>query len=221
MEKAVMPSSDACQRGIMEIEGALGDLCDRMDDAYLAAADFYGFICNGCEDNCCLTRFYHHTLAEYLYLLKGFSALDPDERNAIRERAAAARRKMALSEVKGAPPRMMCPLNVDERCRLYPYRPMICRLHGISHEIRKPDGALFYGPGCAVFSRLTASMPYHRFDRTPFYAEMAQLEHNLRREMNYKEKVRMTIADMIGHFPEMAPASPMARARRAAAGGLG
>ena len=37
-------------------------LFEQMDRAYDAAARNSGFVCNGCRDNCCLTRFYHHTL---------------------------------------------------------------------------------------------------------------------------------------------------------------
>jgi len=35
-----------------------------MDRAYDRAADPYGFTCDGCADNCCRTRFYHHTVIE-------------------------------------------------------------------------------------------------------------------------------------------------------------
>ncbi len=43
-----------------------------MDLKYKEAADYYGFDCTGCEDNCCFTRFFHHTLLEYLYIMEGY-----------------------------------------------------------------------------------------------------------------------------------------------------
>ena len=49
-----------------------------MDRKYEEAATYYGFHCTGCKDNCCRTRFYHHTLLEYLHLMKGYDSLDPD-----------------------------------------------------------------------------------------------------------------------------------------------
>ena len=51
-----------------------------MDAAYQAAADHYGFHCDGCLDNCCLTRFYHHTHLEYLILRQGFLSLPREAR---------------------------------------------------------------------------------------------------------------------------------------------
>ena len=50
-------------------------LFSEMDRKYDEVADFYGFVCTGCENNCCLTRFYHHSLLEYLYLYEGYVAL--------------------------------------------------------------------------------------------------------------------------------------------------
>jgi hypothetical protein len=51
-----------------------------MDRAYAEVADRYGFHCNGCADSCCLTRFYHHTLLEYLYLAEWVRGLASDRR---------------------------------------------------------------------------------------------------------------------------------------------
>jgi hypothetical protein len=59
----------------------LAALFEQMDATYDAVAGQYGFQCHGCEDNCCQTRFYHHTLIEYLFLMEGINALDAGRAN--------------------------------------------------------------------------------------------------------------------------------------------
>ena len=58
-------------------------LFGEMNRAYETVAGQYGFQCNGCADNCCLTRFYHHTLLEYLYLMEGLRTLESGVRQTI------------------------------------------------------------------------------------------------------------------------------------------
>ncbi|MBC2711972.1 MAG: hypothetical protein HGJ94_13580 [Desulfosarcina sp.] len=171
-----------------------------MDRTYAAVADQYGFRCNGCADNCCLTRFYHHTLLEYLYLVEGMGTLESGVRQAIRKQALTISAKMADTDRRGETLRIMCPLNRDERCMLYPYRPMICRLHGIPHELHRPGGNVTKHPGCDAFfdqCRESGNTEYIRFDRTPFYRQMATLEKELRLETGYADKIKLTIAQML------------------------
>jgi len=93
--------------------------------------------------------------------------------------------------------RLMCPLNFDAVCILYPYRPMICRLHGIPHELHKPGQNPVYGPGCETFDCRCGDKGYFKFDRTPFYRDMAALEQEARKTLGLAEKIRMTVAEMI------------------------
>ena len=58
-----------------EFEMEIVRLFGQMDAAYDSAANKAGFICNGCDDNCCRTRFYHHTLVELLYIRSGLAAM--------------------------------------------------------------------------------------------------------------------------------------------------
>ena len=171
-----------------------------MDRAYTAVADQYGFRCNGCADNCCLTRFYHFTLSEYLYLMEGMRALESDVGRAVQKQALAVNARTADADRRGEPLRVMCPLNQDDRCILYPYRPMICRLHGIPHELHRPGGNVIENPGCDNFfdqCRESGNTDYIRFDRTPFYRQMAMLEKELRLETGYFDKIKLTIAQML------------------------
>ena len=68
----------------------LATLCAKMDQAYDKVAKQCGFVCNGCEESCCQTRFFHHTLAEYLYLKEGLARFSDETRQQLAARAAAA-----------------------------------------------------------------------------------------------------------------------------------
>ena len=125
----------------------LHDIFAAMDRAYQLVADLYHFNCSGCDDSCCLTRFYHHTLLEYLYLVEGLRTLESDARHAIYEKALTVSAAMEDADRQGEALRIMCPLNRNERCTLYPYRPMICRLHGIPHELQRSGGNPIKNPG--------------------------------------------------------------------------
>jgi Fe-S-cluster containining protein len=172
-------------------------LFDQMDFTYDAAARKTGFVCHGCRDNCCMTRFYHHTLVEYLHIKSGLERLGTQVLADVKERAAATEEQMAKTAPGTEPARVMCPLNVAGRCMLYHYRPMICRLHGISHILRRPDGRVQTGPGCEDFYAQCGASNQTRLDRTPLYAAMAKLEQQLRKETGFDRKIKMTIAKMI------------------------
>ncbi len=168
-----------------------------MDRQYNVAASEYGFACSGCTDNCCLTRFYHHTHIEHVYLLNGFFGLDTRTRIDILQQAKAVMKKAVQADAAGQTHRIMCPLNIETLCRLYEFRPMICRLHGIPHEIRAPGRDPVFGPGCAEFFRGCEDGKYVPFDRTPFYARMANLEQRFRKASGFHDKLKKTVADMI------------------------
>jgi Fe-S-cluster containining protein len=168
-----------------------------MDRQYAEAAKHYGFHCSGCEDNCCRTRFFHHTYLEFLYIHAGLNTLDLPRRQAIQSRAAWVCRETAKAVQKERPVRLMCPLNSDGLCMLYAYRPMICRLHGISHELRKPGQNVIHGSGCGMFDRRCSNQSYHKFDRTPFYFKMARVEGEFKQAIGLSERIKMTIAEMI------------------------
>ncbi len=168
-----------------------------MDAAYTKAATHYGFACNGCEDNCCLTRFFHHTHIECLYILVGFNKLAQEIQIKLKDNAEDVCKKTSAADKKTAPVKLMCPLNVDNMCILYDYRPMICRMHGISHELRKPGQNTVYGSGCEIFLTQAKGKSYFQFDRTPLYFEMARLEKELKQTLGIEKKFKKTIAQMI------------------------
>ena len=155
-----------------------------MDCAYEQVAAVYGFACHGCADNCCRSHFHHHTLLERLDLEDGLRQMTNLDHRAVIRRAAAG----------GVDAE--CPLWQDERCRLYAHRPMICRLHGLPHRLDRPDRVAQVGPGCEEFHR-RCGPARERLDRTPLYRALAALEGELRRKTGFRERIHMTVAEMI------------------------
>jgi hypothetical protein len=182
--------------------GRLAALYDQMDAAYSAVAQNYGFQCRGCEDNCCRTRFYHHTLLEAAGLLMGYRKLPEWQKASIMGRAHAYCQALKASAHNDQPLRHLCPLNHDTRCLLYRQRPMICRLHGIPHVMRHPTRGLITGTGCHMFEASCSQGVGHPLDRTPLYAAMAMLEKSLRQASGIESPVRLTIAEMILVFED-------------------
>lgn len=183
---ALTQKERTCQT-FLTLRNRLAEIYAGMDHAYGEAADRLGFVCSGCETNCCRSRFYHYTYLEYYYLQEGFNHLEPALRISVRRDAAI-------------PSRRMCPLNREGRCCLYPYRPMICRLHGIPHKLQRPGQDLLYGSGCETFERERCDSEDIRFDRTPHYRQMAELELKFKKEAGLKLKLKMTVAEMITSF---------------------
>ena len=180
-----------------DFKGRLKQTYSAMDQAYNTAAGHYGFACGGCRDICCQTRFYHHTAIEYIYMIEGLNTLTLEKQNEVKSRALNVVDQTARADENGEAVRLMCPLNFDELCILYSYRPMICRLHGIPHELQKPGQNPVQGPGCETFDHQCGPKSYFKFDRTLFYRQMAILEGELRQAIKFDGKIRMTIAEMI------------------------
>ena len=171
-----------------------------MDKKYQEAADYYNFYCMGCDDNCCFTRFYHHTLLEYFYIMEGYNTLVNEKQVEVKQRALEVCRKTREADEKGVPVRSMCPLNVNNLCLIYTYRPMICRLHGIPHVLQRPGQGVLYASGCEVFIEQCQKKEPFKFDRTPFYMEMAELEKELKQAVGMTQKIKMTVAQMLVTF---------------------
>jgi len=144
-----------------------------------------------------MTLFFHHTYIEFFYLMEGIDSLPADIRESLYNKAKAADRKAAEMIQNKEPYRLMCPLNTDGMCILYERRPLICRMHGIPHELTPPGRQKTFGPGCAAFSVQCSSKKYVPFDRTPFYMEMSNLEKKLKQKLNISQKFKKTITRML------------------------
>ncbi|MGE4505980.1 MAG: hypothetical protein AB7D51_11580 [Desulfovibrionaceae bacterium] len=177
----------------------LAALYGRMAEAYAAHAADVGLSCEGCQDNCCLSYFQHHTHVEWAYLMKGMAGLDEPTRGRYVRRAeeyvARARRELA----GGASPRIMCPLNDDGRCGMYEHRLMICRLHGVPNVIVQPSGRAVKFAGCWRTQELTSGMDNPPLlDRTKLYTDLVKLEMEfVGPKLRSLPRVDLTLAEMI------------------------
>jgi Fe-S-cluster containining protein len=131
---------------------------------------------------------------EYLGLRDGFEQLPAAWQAEILVRADSW---CAEQTRPGSDARSLCPLNSEGRCVLYADRPMICRLHGIPHELRRPGQPAQRSPGCGEFNRRCGRMAYHPFDRTPLYAELARLESEFQQALGVRRRFKHTIAEML------------------------
>lgn len=181
---------------------SLKKIFEAMNAKYDAAASFYGFQCNGCDENCCQTLFYHYTYLEFFYLKKGVNQLSAETKKHVFERSVKMGTRSAQNEdSEKKPPRIMCPANIKGRCVVYEYRPMICRLHGIPSEWRFPQkngmSRAVIGSGCEKFSRQCSKKEYFKFDRTPLYLKLSALEKQLKEHFGLEKKIKMTVAQII------------------------
>lgn len=173
----------------------LAEIYKAIDAAYHEAQHYYKFSCNGCMDNCCATKFYHHTLIEELYLAEGLKSFDEKTKESL-----VARAKEVIDIHKSSPEdvRIMCPANEKGLCILYEYRPMICRIHGVPFELHKMDLTVENGQGCYRFLTENAAKEKGlRIDRTRFYFSMAGLEKKVREYFNFSGRYKKTTAEMI------------------------
>lgn len=190
---------DKLYQAVIPFRDFLEQIYREMDRAFDQVAAQLGFVCNGCEQNCCRSRFYHYTYLEYLYLYEGFSRLEPVQRESVRQNAVSMC-WAEQSEEDQVRNNRMCPLNANNRCGLYPYRPMICRLHGIPYQLQRPGKDAVLGPGCEAFEQQRSSRSSTLLDRTPFYRQLAELEHKFKEEVVLGQKFKMTISEMILSF---------------------
>jgi Fe-S-cluster containining protein len=168
-----------------------------IDSVCRDSADYYGFSCDGCNDNCCRTVFYHYTIVESFGLLEGFDKLPVEIKDESMRRGRDYLKDLDKHRGKEEELEMMCPLNYDGRCRIYEYRPLICRIHGFPGGLDHPVKGKQSFTGCGIFNKTFQQKWTHLIDRTPFYTRIANLEGQIRREMDYMMRFRKTIAEML------------------------
>lgn len=182
-----------------------------IDSAYSAIASAYEFDCRGCSDNCCNQRFHHHTLAEYFYLTEGLSRVNDELAERILRRARVAVGTYMAELQAGEILPVMCPANEEGLCTLYEWRPMICRLHGLPHRFTKPSGETVEAGGCGMFFKQAKNpnlLYAPRLDRTDFYRRLADIEIEIRRELNYRKRYSKTTAEMLLDIETAALSNP-------------
>ncbi|KPK27624.1 MAG: hypothetical protein AMJ61_05095 [Desulfobacterales bacterium SG8_35_2] len=186
-----------------EIIRRVADLYQDMEAAYNQTAELLDFSCSGCPDNCCDSYFLHHTYTEWAYLWLGLRSLEESQLQNIIEKAAKYVAGSQASLAKGKHPIIMCPLNTNGLCSLYPYRLMICRLHGVPATLTRPDGKILDFPGCfRCQEHIAADNTGSSLDRTQFFRRLVGLEIELLDDRRMiAPKVKLTIAQMVVNGP--------------------
>jgi Fe-S-cluster containining protein len=174
-----------------------------MEVAYDRTAKDLDFSCSGCPDNCCDSFFLHYTYTEWAYLWHGLKTLDDNMLKTITEKASAYVIESEASLEKGERPIIMCPLNSEGLCALYPYRMMICRLHGVPTTFTKPDTQQLHFPGCyRCQEHISTKNALAPLDRTQFFQRLVNLEIELLgNRKRTAPKMKLTIAQMIVKGP--------------------
>ncbi len=189
--------SNAVDLDIGKFLDQLYDVYREIDAAYAEAAEYYGFSCEGCEQNCCDTVFYHYTLIEFFGLLDGFDALPEDIQARSLQRAREYVKELNRFRGKEQNVKILCPLNYDGLCSVYEHRPLICRIHGLPGSFRHPAKGIKTFSGCKRFEETNKMEKTKVIERTAFYTRIATLESQVRREMDYLMKFQKTIAEML------------------------
>jgi len=178
-----------------------------MEEDYDGVAAQLSFSCSGCPDNCCDSYFLHHTYAEWAYLWLGYRQLSAGKRKETMKRAEKAVQSCRAALGQGMRPLVMCPLNDQGLCVLYPYRLLVCRTHGVPAAMTRPDGKRLVFPGCfrcqdIVSNLKTKGVDIPLVERTPLLRELVQLEKELLQEIRHRcPKVKMTVAEMLVNGP--------------------
>jgi hypothetical protein len=199
----------------IRISGLLLQRMDRiyqeMETEYSRMAGQLSFSCEGCPDNCCDSYFQHHTYAEWSYLWLGFRQLPSEEQKEILVKAEVYERACENALARGERPQVMCPINQNGLCILYPYRLMVCRTHGVPATMTRPDGRRLSFPGCfrcqeLVEGRYQNKTEVPQMERTPLLQQFALLENDLmdgRRHLY--PRIKLTIARMLLQGPPSIP----------------
>jgi len=176
-----------------EIIQELRKLFSEMEEEYNRVADLYSFSCNGCTENCCTIGFQHYTLLEFELFKMGLLKFSDEIKNEIKEKAVQA------LELKKSGGNARCPMLLDNLCRMYEFRPMICRMHGVPYYLINPVKGTNVGDGCMVFQKKFQFSHESSVNRTPFFKRFAELE-KMAREIDGFSPIApgpRTIPDMI------------------------
>ena len=106
----------------MNYQQFLSEFDERLEKYFEAHKEFLH--CKpGCS-SCCEKGDYPLSKTELEYLMQGFIALDDELKIKIQNNVK--------NMVKGE----ACPFLIDRKCSVYPFRPIVCRVHGIAYICR-------------------------------------------------------------------------------------
>lgn len=113
----------------------------------------YIFCKAGCSI-CCEKGHYPVSELELKYLNLGFSMLEDDKKNIVKNQIAEL--KKGIEDPEGY---YRCPFLIENCCSIYKYRPLICRSYGLLYFIDRDDKQHFKIP-CCVSNGLNYSNVY-------------------------------------------------------------
>jgi hypothetical protein len=91
-------------------------------------------------------------------------------------------------------------------CRIYRWRPLICRLAGPSYSFQSPHDRRFEGNGCPRLRSSSTRGTPPRMNRTPLYRAMSLLELDFVNEFGARARpstISRTILEAFGSTPEL------------------
>lgn len=143
-----------------------------VDRTYAEFVTAQGLSCGQCgQASCCRVDLMIHTHIEQAYLMHGIAGLTSKHRREALDRCVAL--EASQPEDRG------CALRGGGACRVYPWRPLICRLAGPLYIIRYPDGRVREGDGCPQLMSASPNRGAPPMDRTPLFREMSLLEREV------------------------------------------
>ena len=103
----------------MDYELFLRELDSRLETYFKIHKDF---ICckEGCSF-CCEKGDYPLSEIELQYMMRGYIALENQIKTSVKK------------NIKNMEQGGICPFLINKRCSIYPYRPIICRVHGLAY----------------------------------------------------------------------------------------
>jgi len=93
---------------------------DKRLEEYFLAHKKYIHCKKGCS-SCCEKGDYPLSQIELEYLMQGFVKLSNEEKIKVQ------------NNIKKIQKGGICPFLIDKECSIYPYRPIVCRVHGIAY----------------------------------------------------------------------------------------
>lgn len=124
----------------------------------------------GCSA-CCEKGDYPLSALELEYLMKGYIALNSDTKQIVQNQIKTMKKGGA------------CPFLIDKKCSIYPYRPIICRVHGLAYICKEHTVKL---PYCVNYGKNYSNVyKNNEFLITPILAKLDT--PNLLKDCDYGE----------------------------------
>lgn len=103
----------------MKYKDFLEDFDKKLSEYFKRESDY--ICCKAGCSSCCEKGDYPLSQIELEYLMQGFIDLDNSTKQKVQE------------NVKNIQKGGVCPFLIEKKCSVYPYRPIICRVHGLAY----------------------------------------------------------------------------------------